>query len=63
VYSGKLRITKDTVLGTDDSMRKESNIEPSGNLFRKILEGVKAPAPAYFGWDTNTSDGIVHKRC
>ena len=30
VYSGKVRITRDVILGTDDAMRKESNIELTG---------------------------------
>ena len=32
VYSGKVRITRDIILGTDDSMRKESTVEITGTF-------------------------------
>ena len=32
VYSGKVRITRDIILGTDENMRKESNVEIMGSF-------------------------------
>jgi hypothetical protein len=32
VYSGKVRITRDVILGTDENMRKESNVEITGTF-------------------------------
>ena len=32
VYSGKVRITRDIILGTDENMRKESNVEITGTF-------------------------------
>jgi hypothetical protein len=32
VYSRKIRITRDVILGTDDNMRKESNVELTGTF-------------------------------
>ncbi len=32
VYSGKVRITRDIILGTDENTRKESNVEITGTF-------------------------------
>ena len=32
VYSGKVRITRDLILGTDENLRKESNVEITGTF-------------------------------
>jgi len=32
VYSGKVRITRDIIIGTDDNMRKEADVQITGNL-------------------------------
>jgi hypothetical protein len=38
VYSGKARITKDVVLGTEDRLRRATNIELTGTLIYQACD-------------------------
>ena len=38
VYSGKIRLTRDITIGTNDSLRLESSVEMTGNLLYQACD-------------------------